>query len=96
MMARFFDVCQIRTDFFGFAKNVGRPQRAGTDTGSWHPILQLVSSSRQRYFSIMAERTSYLADPTAVLAFIFGAIVMVASIGSLLLTLLAIAGIHVI
>jgi len=42
----------------------------------------------------MPERATYPSDLTAVLAFIFGAIVMVASIGSLLLTLLAIAGIH--
>jgi hypothetical protein len=44
----------------------------------------------------MAQKTSYLADPTAVLAFVFGAVVIVASIGSLLLTLLAIVGIHLI
>ncbi|WP_281405483.1 hypothetical protein [Mesorhizobium sp. B2-6-4] len=44
----------------------------------------------------MAESTDYHKDLTATLAFVFGAIVMVASISSLLLTLLAIAGIHLI
>lgn len=43
---------------------------------------------------MIMERTDYHTDVTAVLAFIFGVIVMVASISSLLLTLLAIAGIH--
>lgn len=41
-------------------------------------------------FCMMAERTSDRTDLPAVLAFIFGAIVIVASIGSLLLTLFAV------
>ena len=44
---------------------------------------------------MMAERTSDRTDLPAVLAFIFGAIVIVASIGSLLLTLFAVIGIHI-
>jgi hypothetical protein len=44
----------------------------------------------------MAAKTSDHSDLTATLAFIFGAIVMVASISSLLLTLLAIARIYLI
>jgi hypothetical protein len=43
----------------------------------------------------MAERISDRTDLSTVLAFIFGAIVMVASIASLLLTLLAVIGIHI-
>jgi multisubunit Na+/H+ antiporter MnhC subunit len=41
----------------------------------------------------MAERTSDHTDLPAVLAFIFGAIVIVVSIGSFLLTLFAVIGI---
>jgi hypothetical protein len=44
---------------------------------------------------MMAERTSNRTDLTAVLAFIFGAIVIVVSLGSLLLTLLAVIGVHI-
>jgi hypothetical protein len=44
---------------------------------------------------MMAERTSDRTDLPAVLAFFFGAIVIVASIGSLLLTLFAVIGIHI-
>ena len=46
-------------------------------------------------FCMMAERTSDRTDLPATLAFIFGAIVIVASIGSLLLTLFAVVGIHI-
>jgi hypothetical protein len=46
-------------------------------------------------FCMMAERTSDRTDLPAVLAFFFGAIVIVASIGSLLLTLFAVIGIHI-
>jgi hypothetical protein len=45
-------------------------------------------------FCMMAERTSGRTDLT-VLAFIFGAIVIVVSLGSLLLTLLAVIGVHI-
>jgi hypothetical protein len=41
----------------------------------------------------MVKRTGDRTDLTAVLAFIFGALVMVASLGSFALTLLAIFGI---
>ena len=58
--------------------------------------FHLVSSRRQRYLFVMAAKTSDHSDLTATLAFIFGAIVMVASISSLLLTLLAIARIYLI
>jgi multisubunit Na+/H+ antiporter MnhC subunit len=44
---------------------------------------------------MMAERTSDRAGLPAVLAFIFGAIVIVVSLGSLLLTLLAVIGVHI-
>jgi hypothetical protein len=44
---------------------------------------------------MMAERTSDRTDLPATLAIIFGAIVIVASIGSLLLTLFAVVGIHI-
>jgi hypothetical protein len=43
----------------------------------------------------MMERTTDGRDLVAVLAFIFGAIVMVACLGSLMLTLLAVIGIHI-
>jgi hypothetical protein len=43
----------------------------------------------------MAEKTSDYTDLLAILAFIFGAIVIVVSIGSLLLTLFTIIGIHI-
>ena len=43
----------------------------------------------------MTERTSDRKDLVAVLAFIFGAIVIVASLGSLVLTLFAVIGIHI-
>ena len=43
----------------------------------------------------MTERTSDRKDLAAVLAFIFGAIVIVASLGSLVLTLFAVIGIHI-
>jgi hypothetical protein len=41
------------------------------------------------------EQTIYRGSLTGALAFIFGAIVIVASLGSLLLTLLALVGIHI-
>ena len=43
----------------------------------------------------MAERTSDRTNLPTVLSFIFGAIVMIASIASLLLTLLAVIGVHI-
>jgi hypothetical protein len=43
----------------------------------------------------MTERTSDRKDLATVLAFIFGAMVIVASLGSLVLTLLAVIGIHI-
>ena len=43
----------------------------------------------------MTERTSDRKDLVAVLAFISGAIVIVASLGSLVLTLFAVIGIHI-
>jgi len=46
-------------------------------------------------FPFMLERIVSLGDLPAVLAFIFGAVVIVVSLGSLFLTLLAIAGIHI-
>jgi multisubunit Na+/H+ antiporter MnhC subunit len=48
-----------------------------------------------RLFCRMAERTGDLSALPAVLAFIFGAIVIVASIGSFVLTLLAVFGIQI-
>jgi hypothetical protein len=43
----------------------------------------------------MTERTSDRRDLAAVLAFVFGAIVIIASLGSLVLTLFAVIGIHI-
>ena len=43
----------------------------------------------------MSERTLNSGNLPAVLAFIFGAIVIAVSMGSLLLTLLAVIGIHI-
>jgi hypothetical protein len=43
----------------------------------------------------MTERTSDRKDLAAVLAFISGAIVIVVSLGSLVLTLFAVIGIHI-
>lgn len=43
----------------------------------------------------MTERTSDGRNLVAVLAFIFGAIVIVVSLGSLVLTLFAVIGIHI-
>ncbi len=44
---------------------------------------------------MMVERTSDRTDLPATLAFIFGAIVIVVSLSSLLLTLFAVIGIHI-
>jgi multisubunit Na+/H+ antiporter MnhC subunit len=44
---------------------------------------------------MMAERTGDLSNLPAMLAFILGAIVIVASIGSFVLTLLAVFGIQI-